>query len=366
MRRIYAKPGDSCQWVFETTAFDIPENAVEMTEDRPAEDFICRSNFDDTGDWVRKKEKKTIIKFSKGLLDSVWLQIRASIRWMLWYSKQLRFRWITKNSGFSFIRSTSFVCNLFTSLDYRKGIDLVCFSAPLLIIESLSITNGVLYDILLATSAAAIFDAFITIIPREQAKRSDAHQIWRVLHGLVALKNHQYRMIGYLPDSFWLSEREFPNDRGMNREKANRLMRLMTENIDGIYAGSRPMLPLSPYINESNRAFFIRSHLYFAQELNKLIELTKPEIFPGFSQALMLVNNHLQNTPQMANFIDPQSYVTDHFKFIESLQLYYKIECHRYVGFEFDTPLLFDRHSVHDLMHIFPWYYAAPSEEAPN
>jgi hypothetical protein len=376
MRKIYAKPGGYWQWSFENPdpnapAPDVPDDVVLMSEDRPGEDYICRSNFNGTGDWVRKRDAqptRTAIKKVWSFCTAPFRKVYVGYFWCRWFFRVLRFRWITHNRGFPLIRSTSPISNWFTSFDYRKAVDALCFVLPLLVVNFSELSQGIVYDLLLATAAAAVFDALINVPPREQDKLANANVISKVLYELVLVKNHQYRMIGYFPDPFWLSDSELPDDMGMTRQKGRTLMQLMGERWESNYDGARPMLPrsLDSIEGESIQAFFMRSHAYLYQQVTKLQGVAKPELFPSFTRTLNDIHEHLQQSVQSINFINPQRYVTEQFKFIESLQLHFKVECHRYLGGEFNARLILNGAAVKELMSIHPIYFYADPRNYPD
>lgn len=284
---------------------------------------------------------------------------------LVWRSKCLRLRWLLSNGGFPFLRQPGRLVNLVSSFDYRKAVDVGCLTISLLIVNAYDVNTGVAYDLLLATAAAAIFDIFITVLPREQAKAVGAYQIFKALSPLVELKNYQYQMLGYLPDPFWLAETERTHDQAMSQKKGQQLMTLMAAGRNQQSGGlASSALPLRESPNETIGEFFIRAHAFFQQWLEQLAEVVKaqPDLFPQFTKALdeTLAEIHKPRPP--CDLIRPDTYVTEHFKAIECLQMYFTSECHRYVGYEFDTPLTFSPESIQGLMHPEFQYYNLPPE----
>ena len=354
-RKIYAKPGTDYQSVYvDIINPDIPDGFVEMSEDRPGEDFICKNNFDGTGEWVRKsfpwkvKLSKAIETFHYGSYQ--WVAL------VLWYPKYLRYRWLS-NKQYSIFR-VRFLSDLLFGFDGRKNIDFMCLFFPLVIIYSLGLDSGVAYDLLLATSAAAIFDIFVTIIPREQAKREKAEAIHQVLFQLVMLKNFQYEIIGYLPDRLFLPQKEWPVDSGMNRSKANRLMALIKEKGDLSVPERQPQLPITIVEREKINDFFLRANAYFHESLSQLVSLSSADYFTGFHAAAAKAHDLSEQVRFALMVGGAREYVSFHFRFIESLQLHYNVECYRYSRRSFDTQIRFDGESIKEVMNIIMWSYA--------
>lgn len=354
-RKIYAKPGSDFQSVYvDVVNPDVPDGFVEMSEDRPGEDFICKNNFDGTGEWVRKPAPWKV-KVSR-ILEAFNYNTYHWVAHVLWYPKYLRYRWLS-NKQYSIFR-VRFLSDLLFGFDGRKSIDFMCLLFPLIIIYSIDLSSGVAYDLLLATSAAAIFDIFITIIPREQAKREKAEAIHQVLFQLVRLKNFQYEILEHLPDRMFLPQSEWPVDSGMSRVKANRLMRLMREKGELPVPERQPQLPVLRVKEESINEFFLRANAYFHESLRQLVNLSSADYFTGFHATAAKAHDLSEQVKFALMVGGVREYVSYHFRFIESLQLHYNVECYRYSRRSFDTQIFFDGESIKEVMNIIMWSYA--------
>ena len=363
MSKIYAKPGGFLQHIMDERDSSMPEHYVLMSEHRPGLDYICRNNFDGTGEWVRRKEIQSCREFLKKWVSGFFRFFDNVYRMFVWQVRLLHFSWLAFNKGFPLIRSTSFISNLATSFDYRKGVDLLCFAIPLLIIKIFNLSEGAAYDLLLATAAAAIFDSVITLVPREQSKLANAQHITRALYPLVMMKNHQYSMIGYLGDPRYSEEPL--TDQGMTREKAKALVLLMDRTFEEKNDGGGPILEFDFNNCSTIRDYYFRAHTHLLSQVAKLREVAKPELFPVFCKTLESMHDSLaQGWMLRTGILEFPEYVTMHFKFIETLELNFLAECQRYsgpLGGQFDPQMKFNRESIMDVINVYPiWYYADP------
>lgn len=325
-----------------------------MQEERPSPDYICRSNYDGTGDWVLKKHnpKAAISKFTESILYKIHIWVTSAF----WIPTYIRYR-LGCNRRHS-IPSLNYFSNLLFGIDHRKTIDFFCLLAPISWIYFFSLEHGVLYDLLLATSAAAIFDIFITILPREQRKRIFAAKVHAILNDLVELKNYQYEALGYLQNRSELMIEEWPSDIAMTMAKAEKLMKLMDEKANSALTGYRPNLPIELYQAGTIRDFFLLAHDYFIKQLQIIKNAADSDLFPRLHEAASTASDILNKRKILPQPFEAGEYASYHFRIIESLQLHYNIECYRYSCRAFDIRLIFNGESIKHLMRVGAWSYA--------
>lgn len=361
-QKYFGKPGST--FVLSTETEPAPEDIiglVRMVENRPGADYECHPNLDGTGEWVKIKKTE-----SDELRDKV-SNIKGRVVYYAWWVivnfRRTRYWWITK-SGYPALRTPAFMSNLLFSFDYRKTTVACCFFIPLLLIHIFEIANGsTLSDLLLATVAAAIFDFIINVVPRERNKYRNTALIFEKIETLVMIKNTQYMSIGLIDEPWADFELKAIWDDAMTKAKATNLIKLLHSSINNQPSAAIYNIPRTPFRKSihTNGELLFESHAIFKTLLEELTIITDKDLFPLFHSKLLKISDYLKILDTIFLPSSPSVYASCHFRYIETLQLFYMIECARYRSRHhnlLDVPMRYSWESIGELAEVHMSFYA--------
>lgn len=330
MHKIYAKPGTSEQLFAREGEYS---GFVRMEEERPAADYVCRSNYNGTGDWVRRspseyQELAKDVDAMFGKINMMMLQAKTVMRntWWLWVAR----------SGYPLFRSSSLLLNLVVPDDSRKAMSYAMLVVSILLVNQVA-PESLISSALISIIAACIFDLIIILLPREARKRAAALKLSRAVKELAELKNRQYINICYLKNPLALDASRDHSDEGLNAEKFQRLSEDLVSRarapVDPL--GSMELIGASLLTNEEFCIWARNKLLRKLQEMRGDIDL---ELFPLLGKFVELSIWEIEeslNYPvgPISHLSLSEKYVRTHFAVIERLEHIFRIECFRYVGF---------------------------------